>query len=163
MNQRVCIVAILLFVGAWSCPSADAQIPSNSPPVADAGPNQKVGTKPLQAVAVTLSGAGSFDPDGDPLSYQWRDGNGNAVGGTQVVNVSLLPGSYFFGLTVRDGRGGTGSAGASVRVLVDDDAPLVIPPSDLAVGKTQSNGARGANSDDLARFLAAGTASDALA
>jgi hypothetical protein len=40
----------------------------NRPPVADAGPDQNV----ILGALVSLSGAGSADPDGDPLTYSWR-------------------------------------------------------------------------------------------
>jgi uncharacterized repeat protein (TIGR01451 family) len=48
----------------------------NCPPVADAGPDQDVGTLAL----VTLDGSGSFDPDGHlPLAYLWTQTGGPAM------------------------------------------------------------------------------------
>ncbi|WP_162789550.1 autotransporter domain-containing protein [Altererythrobacter sp. ZODW24] len=48
----------------------------NSPPVADAGADQG----PINSgETVTLNGAGSSDPDGDPLIYVWTQVSGTAV------------------------------------------------------------------------------------
>jgi hypothetical protein len=44
----------------------------NSPPVADAGPNQTG----VAAGTITLNGSGSYDPDGDPLTYSWQQISG---------------------------------------------------------------------------------------
>lgn len=49
--------------------------PVNQPPVAEAGQNQKLGI----LMRVTLDGTGSFDPDGDALTYSWRQVSGEAV------------------------------------------------------------------------------------
>ena len=46
----------------------------NSPPVANAGPNQ-VG---VAAGTVTLNGSASYDPDNDPLTYQWTQIGGSS-------------------------------------------------------------------------------------
>jgi RHS repeat-associated protein len=42
-------------------------LPPNRPPVANAGQDQTV----TAGVLVTLNGSASFDPDGDPLTFQW--------------------------------------------------------------------------------------------
>jgi len=50
----------------------------NHIPVADAGPNQTVYAWIDEIAGVTLDGSGSYDPDGQPLSYLWSwtvDGN----------------------------------------------------------------------------------------
>jgi hypothetical protein len=47
----------------------------NHPPVANAGPAQTVGAGSL----VTLDGSASYDPDGDPLTFQWTQSGGPTV------------------------------------------------------------------------------------
>jgi hypothetical protein len=77
----------------------------DSAPVADAGPNQIVppGT-------VTLNGSGSYDPDGDPLTYSWQQVGGASVnisGATAAVATFTAAAgqTYSFRLTVKDPAG----------------------------------------------------------
>ena len=79
----------------------------NSPPVADAGPDQRgrVGT------TVTLDGSGSSDVDGDALSYTWSltdrpAGSAAALSDPHAVQPHFdldLPGRYVAQLLVSDG------------------------------------------------------------
>ncbi len=87
----------------------------NSAPVAYAGPDQEgdVGSR------VTLSALGSYDGDGDALSYRWVEVRGEAVvlDGAETAEPSFLPaleGIYEFTVTASD------SCGAS-----DDDTVRV--------------------------------------
>ncbi len=50
-------------------------VSANQAPVADAGPDQTVN----QGASVTLNGAGSDDPDGDTVAYNWMQTNGAPV------------------------------------------------------------------------------------
>ena len=47
----------------------------NSPPVANAGPNQDN----ITAGTVTLDGSASYDPDGDAITYSWSQTSGPTV------------------------------------------------------------------------------------
>jgi REJ domain/PKD domain len=47
----------------------------NHPPVANAGPAQTVGESAL----VTVDGSATYDPDGDPLTFQWTQSGGPTV------------------------------------------------------------------------------------
>ena len=53
----------------------EVTITVNTPPVADAGPNQTVNSDDT----VTLDGTGSSDPDGDTLTYAWTQTAGTTV------------------------------------------------------------------------------------
>ncbi|MBL7252020.1 PKD domain-containing protein [Alloalcanivorax marinus] len=80
----------------------------NNAPVADAGPNQTVYT----GNRVELDGSGSYDPEGDALSYAWSTSSlptGSAVTLVDATTVrpSLTPdqaGDYVIKLTVNDGE-----------------------------------------------------------
>ncbi len=107
----------------------------NDPPVADAGPDQ-VGAR---AGTITLDGSGSFDPDGDPITFQWTQVAGTAV---TLANATAARASftaeegqsYAFRLTVRDDKGGQGIARVSittreapkVRIIRFTSAPAIV-------------------------------------
>ena len=99
----------------------------NNPPVANAGTNQNV----YEGATVTLSGSGSSDPDGDPLSYSWTQTAGPSVtlSGAGTVSASFTApttGSivnYTFQLTVDDGNGGTDTDTVTVTVTPSNFPP----------------------------------------
>ncbi len=87
----------------------------NDPPVADAGPDQ-IG---VAAGVITLDGSASYDPDGDPITYQWSQVSGPAVTitGAKSAQASFTAAdaqSYVFRLVVTDSLGATGQARATV-------------------------------------------------
>ena len=94
---------------------------ANLPPLADAGNDQTIECPGPTGTAVQLDGSGSSDPDGDSLSFEWKDGTGQVVGTAATVNLALQPGTHTFTLTVSDGLGGTASD--SVVVRVQDTTP----------------------------------------
>jgi hypothetical protein len=82
-------------------------IPTNSAPIANAGDDQWVITGSI----VSLDGSASFDPDGDPLTYQWSF-DSLPVGSTAVLSnpTAVNPtftadvlGDYVISLEVNDG------------------------------------------------------------
>ncbi len=89
----------------------------NTPPVADAGLDQTA----IVGLPIVLDGSGSFDPDGDPISYDWRfatpdasapfpAGSNAVLSGATTVEPSFtadLPGAYSVELTVDDGIAGS--------------------------------------------------------
>ena len=77
--------------------------PINLPPVAEAGPDQKLcAIPPATAAMVTLDGSGSYDPDGDPLTYTWSWGGNTAHGVNPTVELPL--GTTTIILVVNDGK-----------------------------------------------------------
>lgn len=87
----------------------------NAPPVADAGPDQ-VG---VQAGQITLNGSASYDPEGDPITYQWTQIAGPAVSISNptaaIATFTAQEGqTYSFRLTVKDNSGAQGIARTTV-------------------------------------------------
>ncbi len=123
--------------------------PPNDAPNADAGPDRTLEATGAQTSAA-LDGSGSADPDGDALAYEWKDGQGNVVGTTAEVSLSLPLGTHDFTLTVRDPSGASASDGVTV-VVRDTTAPSVEcgaadgqwHASDVSINCTASDAASG--------------------
>jgi hypothetical protein len=81
--------------------------PGDNAPVANAGQDQE-----SDPTVVELDGSGSFDPNGDPLSYTWSQAEGTEVTLSDVhaIRPTFLErrwGQYGFRLIVNDGRVGS--------------------------------------------------------
>jgi hypothetical protein len=109
---------------ATACPSA------NRPPVAVGGADRDAYVGDL----VTLDASGSYDLDGDTLSYRWTSVTAPAgyplptLSGTGAT-VSFSPsaaGSYQFSLTVTDGRGGSDAQFVTIRTTIFNSAPVAV-------------------------------------
>ena len=101
--------------------TVNAPAPVNHPPVANAGVSQTLGCTGQNGTYVTLNGSASSDPDGDSLTFVWRDASGNIVGTAAVARLTLPSGVYSFTLTVTD-PGGLSSS-ASTQVTIQDATP----------------------------------------
>jgi glucose/arabinose dehydrogenase/chitodextrinase len=96
----------------------------NSPPVAMVAATPLTGVVPL---TVTFSGAGSYDPEGTPLTYWWDFGNAiTATGSITVSHRYTLPGVYTATLTVTDAGGAAASAAQPIRVRYSVRLPVVM-------------------------------------
>jgi hypothetical protein len=92
---------------------------ANQPPVANAGPNQTVECGSL----TRLDGSASSDPDGDPLTFEWREGT-MVLGYGAVLSVDLGLGTHTLTLTVKDSHEAASDATLTV-VVRDTTAPSV--------------------------------------
>jgi hypothetical protein len=104
--------------GSLSSEPDDCTISANTPPVANAGPNQTVGS----GAVVQLDGTGSHDADGDDLTYHWSilsrpAGSAATLSQPDIPDPTFpadVPGPYSVELAVSDGR-----ASDSDRVLIE--------------------------------------------
>jgi PKD repeat protein len=86
----------------------------NTPPKADAGPNRTV----LVNETVQFNGSGSYDPDGEIISYYWDFGDGTNATGVTLTHVYTTNGTYIVTLTVTDNNGAMGSDTCNITVNI---------------------------------------------
>ena len=94
-------------LGAASQPDQVVVSTLNSAPIAEAGPDQAI---TLIGTAVQLDGTQSYDPDGDPITYEWTfasvpPGSNAALINANTATPSFLAdayGTYLVRLIVRD-------------------------------------------------------------
>src|SRR5687768_12395652 len=84
----------------------------NQPPVANAGGPYEA----TEGSPVTLSAAGSSDPEGSALSYSWQLGDATTAAGATVSKVYVDSWTYNVTVTVTDPSGATSSASTTVHV-----------------------------------------------
>ena len=111
----------------------------NSPPVANAGGDQ-VG---VPAGTITLDGSASYDPDNDPITYQWTQIGGNSVTlssptSAKTTFTAVAGQTYLFKLTVTDSGGLSSSATTRVTTTTQTSATIVrfdATPNQISAGQ----------------------------
>jgi hypothetical protein len=127
----------------------------NAAPVADAGPNQVL----PGAQTVTLNGSASYDPDGDPITFQWVQEAGPGVTlsapTAAITTFSAAAGqNYSFRLTVKDPYGAQGIARTSVTTGTPAaTAPLIVAftanPTSINAGQSSTLSWQVTNADSV--------------
>lgn len=112
----------------------------NRAPSATVSGNPTSGPLPLR---VSFSGAGSSDPDGDAITYQWNFGDGASANTGATNNVThdyTVAGTYTASLTVQDANGAS-SQPATVTIRAGNRAPTpsITSPSTDTVFKVGSS------------------------
>jgi len=112
---------------------------TNNPPTASAGADQTLAEGSL----VTLDGSGSFDPDGDPLTYAWVQLQGTAVAlsdptvvGPTFVAPTNGNETLIFGLTVDDGLATSAEDTVAINVQHLNQPPVANAGSDITQNAT---------------------------
>ncbi|HYK60491.1 MAG TPA: OmpA family protein [Bryobacteraceae bacterium] len=125
----------------------------NTPPVADAGPPQ-VNVAPG---TITLDGSASYDPDGDPITFQWVQESGPPVTfssptSAKTTFTAAAGARYDFRLVVRDNYGGQGMARTYVTTSAAAAVQIVFftatPPS-ISSGEASTLAWRVINADTV--------------
>ncbi|HUS07992.1 MAG TPA: OmpA family protein [Bryobacteraceae bacterium] len=114
----------------------------NDAPVADAGPDQSG----LAAGTVNLDASGSFDPDGDPITFQWSQIAGPAVSisGQNQARASFTAAagqSYSFRVTVKDDKGAQGIARTTVTTTQQQQVEILrfqASPTNIRAGQSST-------------------------
>jgi hypothetical protein len=114
----------------------------NSPPVANAGPNQDN----IAAGTITLDGSASYDPDGDPITFSWTQTSGPSVQlsaptSAKTTFTAAAGQTYQFKLTVTDSLGLSSSAFTRVSTGTPQSALIVrfdATPNQISAGQSST-------------------------
>jgi hypothetical protein len=125
----------------------------NDPPVADAGPD----LSNVAAGTVTLDGSASYDPDSDPITFQWIQEAGPQVtlSGPTTSRPSFTAAagqSYTFRLVVKDDHGGQSQARVRISTRAADRAQILFflaDPKQILPGQPVNLSWRTLNADTV--------------
>lgn len=110
--------------GGLNIHDAMSLVPSNQPPVANAGPDQTVSDSNGDGSEnVTLDGSASSDADGTIVSYVWSEGGAPIGSGATLTHLFAI-GSHVVTLTVTDN--GVATATDSVTITVQPGTDTVV-------------------------------------
>lgn len=135
--------------------------PLNQPPMAHAGPDQRV----IVGELAQLDGSGSSDPDGTIASYIWDFGDGASADGVTASHVYISAGTFTVTLTVTDSNGSTATDTAIVTVKTTaqaiQDLAALVGSYNLQQGIANSLDAKLQNALDALNAANAGQRQDA--
>jgi len=111
----------------------------NDPPVANAGPS----LSGVAAGTVQLDGSASYDPDGDPITFQWIQDAGPQVTITNPTTsrptfLAAAGQTYNFRLVVKDDHGGQGQASVRISTNAASRAQIlsfIATPTQITAGQ----------------------------
>jgi PKD repeat protein len=97
------------------------------PPPGEDNPVAVVTATPISGpspLAVTFDGSGSYDPDGNIISYSWDFGDGSTGTGVIVTHTYLTGGNFTARLTVADNDGNIDSDSEVIQAGEPSDPPV---------------------------------------
>jgi hypothetical protein len=125
----------------------------NDPPVADAGPD----LSNVAAGTVMLDGSASYDPDSDPITFQWIQEGGPQVSLTSPTTsrptfTAAAGQTYIFRLVVKDDHGGQGQARVRISTRAADRSQIlffIADPKQIVAGQSVTLSWRTLNADTV--------------
>ena len=125
----------------------------NDPPIADAGPD----LTNVPAGTVSLDGSASYDPDSDPITYQWTQEAGPQVSLTSPTTSrptfnAAAGQTYIFRLVVKDDQGGQGQARVRISTRAADRSQIlffIADPKQIVAGQPVTLSWRTINADTV--------------
>ena len=107
--------------------SANIEGVVNQSPMADAGPDQTiVDVDGNGSESVALDGSGSYDPDGDIVSWVWTE-DVSQIGAGETPTVTLPVGTHTLTLTVTDDDGSTDTDDVVIAVIALSAHTVSVP------------------------------------
>lgn len=132
---------------------------TNTPPVANAGPDQVIVDDGDTLEVVTFDGTASFDPDGTIVSYFWTK-DGNPFNNAPTFSLTQEVGVHVVTLTVTDDLGATASDTVVVTIEPAPDPtntpPTAVAPANFTLTDPDGDGVASAVVDGTASFDAEG-------
>jgi PKD repeat protein len=98
----------------------------NIPPIADAGPDQRVRV----GETVQFDGSGSYDPDGFLVTHKWDFGDGKSGAGVTPAHGYTANGTYVVTLTVTDNASAKDADTCIIQVSIDNVPICASPEND---------------------------------
>ena len=137
------VVQLVVSNGTLASAPSTVTIGIDTPPVANAGPNQSV----QQGANVLLDGSASSDTNGNPLSYSWTfttqpAGSSAVLSGPNTVAptfVAAVAGTYVVQLIVNDGITSSNPP-ATVTITAVGSKVITLSPSPMTIGTTTGAG-----------------------
>ena len=115
-NRGLACMLAIVFLAPMLAGCTDV-LGSNSPPTATMSVDPSGTVK--AGASITFNAAGSSDPDGDSLTFEWDFGDGNTGTGLTTSHAYAQPGEYVAELAVGDG---THEATTSKAITVVDSS-----------------------------------------